>query len=65
MKTVVIGTIVVLVFLSFGASVFKVVQNECWKHNGRLFSPPSLNSWDPTERVEAARQAGKKFGGKL
>ena len=42
---------------------FKVIQTVCWRNNVSLMSPPSLGSWDPTERVEAAWQAAKKYGG--
>lgn len=41
----------------------KGIQTVCWRNNVSLISPPSLGSWDPTERVEAAWQAAKKYGG--
>jgi hypothetical protein len=50
--------IVVLAILAF-----KVVQKQCWDHHVKWWAPPSLQSWDPTERVEAARQIAKKYGG--
>jgi hypothetical protein len=43
--------------------VFKVAQKVCWDNNVSFMDPPSLDSWDPTERVEAARLAVKKYGG--
>jgi hypothetical protein len=54
----------VLMLVSLGVVVFKVVQKQCWDHKVSWFAPPSLDSWDPTERVEAARQAARKYGGK-
>ena len=54
----------VFVVIGLGLLVFKVVQKQCWDRQISLFAPPSLNSWDPTERIEAARQAARKYGGK-
>jgi len=53
-----------LLLLCLGTLVYKIVQKACWENNATFVNPPSLDSWDPTERVEAARQAGMKFGGK-
>ena len=44
------------------ALLLKIAQEICWKT--KLIPPPSLDSWDPTERFEAARHAAKKYGGK-
>jgi hypothetical protein len=49
-----VGT--VLLLLVIGAVLFKVWQ--------RLSGPPTLDSRDPTERVEAAWEAIKQYGGK-
>jgi len=43
--------------------LFKIAQRICWENNFTVIAPPSLDSWDPTERVDAARQAMKKYGG--
>lgn len=44
--------------------LFKIAQKVCWDNKFTVFAPPSLDSWDPTERVAAAREAMKKYGGK-
>jgi hypothetical protein len=53
-----------LVLLCLGTLVYKTAQKACWENNASFVNPPSLDSWDPTERAEAARQAGMKYGGK-
>jgi len=45
------------------ALAFKAAQTICWRNQVRLVPPPSLDSWDPTERVEAAWEAARKYGG--
>jgi hypothetical protein len=45
-------------------AAYKGVQKLCWDNKASFVNPPSLDSWDPTERFESARQAGKKWGGK-
>jgi hypothetical protein len=52
------------VVIGLGVLLFKAVQKQCWDRQISLFAPPSLGSWDPTERIEAARQAARKYGGK-
>lgn len=57
-------TVAVLVCIGLGVLMFKAVQKLCWDRKISLFAPPSLTSWDPTERIEAARQAARIYGGK-
>jgi hypothetical protein len=58
------GTILAVLVIVTVVVLFKVAQKVCWDNNLTLIAPPSLDSWDPTERVEAARQAMKRYGGK-
>jgi ABC-type sugar transport system substrate-binding protein len=49
--------------LLVAAIVAKAVHSARWHNNVPRMSPPSLDSEYPTARVEAARQAAKKYGG--
>lgn len=53
----------ILILVSIGVAIYKVAQKACWENKVEFVGPPSLDSWDPTERAEAAREAGKKLGG--
>ena len=44
-------------------AAYKGGQKLCWDNKASFVNPPSLDSWDPTERLEAARQAAKSYGG--
>ena len=55
---------VVLLVLFLPLFLFKVAQKVCWDNKPSWLAPPSLDSWAPTERIEAARQAAKTYGGK-
>jgi hypothetical protein len=57
------GIVKFVLVLFVVAFVVKAAQTVCWRSNVSIISPPSLDSWDPTERVEAAWQAAKKYGG--
>jgi len=63
MKTFLERTFALIVLVAVGLFLWKVAQNYCWNHNVSFLSPPSLGSWDPWERAEAARRLGKKYGG--
>ena len=52
-----------LLVLCVGAALYKGAQKLLWETDLTFISPASLDSWDPTERYEAARQAANKFGG--
>jgi hypothetical protein len=54
----------ILVLFTFSVVLLKGCQKICWDTKATILGPPSLDSWDPTERWEAARQAAKKYGGK-
>ena len=53
-----------LLVVGVGLAAYKASQKILWDNKASFVNPPSLNSWDPTERFEAARQAAKKYGGK-
>ncbi len=59
-KLVMLKPLVILLLVAFA---FKAAQTVCWRNNVSLIGPPSLDSLDPTERIEAAREAAKKYGG--
>jgi hypothetical protein len=52
---------VALLVLLIPVAGLKLLQNVCWVTD---LGTPSLDSWDPTERMEAAWWAAKKYGGK-
>lgn len=56
------GALLVLVLLAVG---YKLVKELSRKANLGLWpKEPSLESLDPTERIDAAREAARKYGGK-
>jgi hypothetical protein len=57
------GIVKFVLVLFVVAFVVKGAQTVCWRNHVSIIPPPSLDSWDPTERVEAAWQAAKKYGG--
>ena len=54
----------VLLAVGLSALAYKGGQKLCWDNKASFVEPASLDSWDPTERFEAARQSYKKYGGK-
>jgi hypothetical protein len=63
-KTVAIVGGLLVVFAVATAS-YKLLKTVSRKHNLGVWSQqPSLESLDPTERIEAARAAARKYGGK-
>ena len=54
----------ILCALFIAAVVYKGGQKVIWETKATIILPPSLDSWDPTERYEAAILAAKRFGGK-
>ena len=53
-----------LLAVCLAALVYKVGQKLCRDNKASFVDPPSLDSWDPTDRYEAAREIYKKYGGK-
>jgi len=54
--------LVILVTITASYKVLKVVSRQA--KLGLWPQAPSLESIDPTERIDAAREAARKFGGK-
>jgi len=52
-----------LLAVSLVVAAYKGGQKLFWDNKASFVNPPSLDSWDPTERFEAARQAAKSYGG--
>lgn len=62
MRRKLVNAFFVLIIVAGIVFVLKSAQLICWHY--KVIAPPSLESWDPHERVEAARLAIKTFGGK-
>ena len=44
-------------------ALLKVTQVICRRSKASFVAPASLDSWDPLDRIEAARNAARKYGG--
>jgi hypothetical protein len=49
--------------LCLAVAFLKVTQVICRQNKALSFDPASLDSWDPLDRIEAARNAAQKYGG--
>jgi hypothetical protein len=63
-KTLLESVFKLLLALCLAAGIYKVGQIWCRDNKVSFVDPPSLDSWDPTDRYEAAREIYKKYGGK-
>jgi hypothetical protein len=63
-KTLLGGLIKLIVALCLAAFLYKGCQKLGRENQPPFVDPPSLDSWDPTDRYEAAHQIYKKYGGK-
>jgi hypothetical protein len=59
-KRIIAGIFLVCLAVTF----LKVTQVICRQNKALSFAPASLDSWDPLDRIEAARNAAQKYGGK-
>jgi hypothetical protein len=63
-KTLLAGLIKLILALCLAALLYKGGQKLCRENKAPFVDPPSLDTWDPTDRYEAAHQIYKKYGGK-
>ena len=61
---IILRSVAVVLLVCLPVVLLKVAQKICWDNHVSFVAPASLDSWDPTERIEAARNAAKKYGGK-
>jgi hypothetical protein len=53
-----------ILLVCLAVALLKAAQVLCRKSKASFVAPASLDSWDPLDRGEAARNAAQKYGGK-